>query len=299
MPPPDADLHPVATGLAKKTVDKHQDDQPLKLFSGWFCPFVQRVWLALEEKGIPYQYIEGKPVTIHPYATTGNPPLTHCPVNPYHKGEDLLRSNPRGLVPTLEVAPGKSLYESIVLLEYLEDAFPDHRPLRPADDYQRARARIWSDFVTSRVIPAFHRLLQFQPSRVEGGGGGGEDRLDALRAEYRAKLLEFARDMDPAGPFFLGPELTTVDLVMVPWALRHWVFDRFKGGLRIPEPGAGGRDEEAWARWRTWLDAMQRKDSVRNTTSEEQYYLPIYKRYADDEAQSELAKATREGRGVP
>ena len=32
---PDADLHPEATGLAKKTVDKHSDEQPLKLYAGW------------------------------------------------------------------------------------------------------------------------------------------------------------------------------------------------------------------------------------------------------------------------
>ncbi|KAJ2970352.1 hypothetical protein NUW58_g9724 [Xylaria curta] len=88
MPIPDAELHPVATGLAKQTVDNHSAEHQLKLFSGWFCPFVQRAWITLEEKGIPYQYIE---------------------INPYHKGPELMRANPRGLVPTLEVAPGKSL----------------------------------------------------------------------------------------------------------------------------------------------------------------------------------------------
>ncbi|KAI0023379.1 glutathione-S-transferase theta, GST [Xylariomycetidae sp. FL0641] len=46
MPPPDADLHPGATGLAKKTVD--MPEQPLKLYAGWLCPFVQ------QEKKIPY-----------------------------------------------------------------------------------------------------------------------------------------------------------------------------------------------------------------------------------------------------
>ncbi|KAK6078423.1 Glutathione S-transferase omega-1 [Seiridium cupressi] len=274
MPPPDADLHPVATGLAKETVDKHQADLQLKLYSGWFCPFVQRAWLALEEKGIPYQYVE---------------------VNPYHKPDSLMRSNPRGLVPTLEVAPGKALYESIVLLEYLEDAYPDHKPLRPKDPYQLARTRIWTDFVTSRIIPAFHRLLQFQPS----SSPGGEEKLDQLRGEYRAKLLEFTRDMHPEGPYFMGAELTTVDLVMIPWAVRHWVFEHFKGGLQIPEKGSGGGDEQAWARWRKWVETLEGRQSVKATLSETEHYLPIYKRYADDEAQSELAKATREGRGVP
>ena len=74
MPPPDANLYPEATGLARKLVNEHSEPQPLKLYSGWFCPFgwierfwncfiitddgvVQRVWAALEEKGIPYQYM--------------------------------------------------------------------------------------------------------------------------------------------------------------------------------------------------------------------------------------------------
>lgn len=208
-------------------MQKHSADQSLKLYAGWFCPFVQRVWLALEEKGIPYQYVE---------------------INPYHKEPSFLASNPRGLVPTLEVGPKMSLYESNVLLEYLEDVYPDHAPaLRPSDPFQRARARIWSDFVTSRVIPAFHRLLQFQ----SGDKPDGEQQLEKLREEYRAKLLEFARDMDPKGPFFFGEDMTTVDLVLAPWAVRHWVFDEFKGGLSIPEPGQGGKDEDAWKRWRT------------------------------------------------
>ena len=41
---PDAQLHPEATGLASKTVEAHQAEEPLKLYSGWFCPFVQRAW---------------------------------------------------------------------------------------------------------------------------------------------------------------------------------------------------------------------------------------------------------------
>lgn len=32
---PDSNLHPVATGPAKAIVDAHQDEQPLKLYSGW------------------------------------------------------------------------------------------------------------------------------------------------------------------------------------------------------------------------------------------------------------------------
>lgn len=37
---PDADLYPEASGAAKLLVDNHQAETPLKLYSGWFCPFV-------------------------------------------------------------------------------------------------------------------------------------------------------------------------------------------------------------------------------------------------------------------
>ena len=125
---PDSQLHPVATGPAATIVSAHQSPAPLTLYSGWFCPFVQRVWAVLEEKKIPYQYVE---------------------VNPYNKPESLMKINPRGLVPTLEF-DGKPLYESSVVLEFLEDAYPDSGvSLRSKDVYLRAKARIWADFVSS------------------------------------------------------------------------------------------------------------------------------------------------------
>ncbi|KAH7138088.1 glutathione transferase omega-1 [Dendryphion nanum] len=266
---PDAGVHPVATGLAATTAQSHQEPSALKFYTGWFCPFAQRVWLALLEKRIPHQYIE---------------------VNPYHKPAALLALNPRGLVPTLEY-DSKPLYESAVLVQFLDEAFPDHAPrLMPEDVYERARARIWIDFVGSRLIPAFHRFLQFQ---------GGAEGLDEKRREFRGYIRDFVNAMHASGPYFAGAEFGVVDLIVVPWAVRLWVFDHFKGGLGIPGPGLGGEEERVWERWRVWYEAVSRRDSVRNTTSEREHYLPIYERYAEDKAMSELAKATREGRGVP
>ncbi|PYH42628.1 uncharacterized protein BP01DRAFT_131805 [Aspergillus saccharolyticus JOP 1030-1] len=289
MPVPDADIHPEATGPAKALVAHHQAEQPLKFYAGWFCPFVQRVWLALEEKQIPYQYIE---------------------VNPYHKQPSFLALNPRGLVPTItspspdasSSSSARPLYESTVILEYLEEAYPTHGPaLLPTDPYLRARARIWIDYVTSRIIPAFHRFLQHQPSSSDSAAGdtarGGE--LQTLREEFLNTLKEFARELHPQGPYFSGQDFGLVDVVLAPWAIRLWVFDEFKAGLGIPAPGQGGADEAVWDRWRRWVAAVEGRRSVRQTLSEREYYLPIYQRYAEDKAQSELARAVRKGRGVP
>jgi glutathione S-transferase len=235
------------------------------------CPFVQRAWSVLEEKKIPYQYIE---------------------VNPYDKPTSLLTLNPRGLVPTLEY-DAKPLYESTVICEFLEDAYPDHGPrLLPSDPYERARTRIWTDFCTSRIIPAWHRFLQFQPASDEAG-------LKAVRDEFLGRLKEFAAEMHPEGPFFLGAEPSLIDFVVAPWVQRLWVFDHFKGGIGIPAESEGGDDEAVWGRLRKWKAAVEQRPSIRNTTSEREKYLSIYQKYADDTAQSEMAKASRAGRGVP
>lgn len=195
-------------------------------------------------------------------------------------------------MPTLQY-DNKPLFESTVILEFLEDAYPDHTPhLLPKDVYQRARTRIWTDYVTSRILPAFHRLLQFQPMTDESG-------LAEARTELAKHLAEFTKEMDPTGPFFLGKEPALVDFVLAPWAVRMWVFDHFKGGSGVPEEGKGGQEEEVWKRWKAWVKAIEERPSIRDTTSDREHYMPIYQRYADDKAQSELAKATRKGRGVP
>lgn len=210
-------------------------------------------------------------------------------MNPYHKPKELLDLNPRGLVPTLQYE-NKPLYESTVLVQFLEEAFPKHSPhLLPEDPYERARARIWADFITSRFIPSYHRFLQHQ----------GQDGLDEKRQEFLGYIKEFTKEMDKEGPFFGGKDFGLIDIQLAPWALRLWVFDHFKGGLGIPEEGKGDEDEQVWERWRKWSEAVTSRKSVKETMSSHEHYLPIYQRYADDKAQSELAKATRSGKGVP
>jgi len=212
-------------------------------------------------------------------------------------------------VPTLEAPNGKPLYESNVVCEFLEEAYADcGARLLPEDAYERARCRIWMDYCSSRIVPAFHRFLQWQPPAGAGDaeGGSAADGLAIVREEFLKTLKDFAAEMltttgSSSGPFFLGTQPSLVDFVIAPWIVRLWVFDTFKqpGGLGIPAAGEGGADEAVWERLRVWKAAIEERPSVRDTLSEREHYLPIYKRYADDTAMSELAKASRKGRGVP
>lgn len=54
---------------------------------------------------------------------------------------EFLKISPKAVVPVL-IHDGQVINESNVILEYLEDVFPE-TPLRPADHYQRAMMRKW------------------------------------------------------------------------------------------------------------------------------------------------------------
>ena len=277
----DTNLYPRASGNAAALVDAHSAEQPLKLYAGWFCPFVQRAWLVLEEKKIPYQYIE---------------------INPYQKAKSFLALNPRGLVPTLgcpddpEGKELKPLYESNVICEYLNEVYTDPekygRDMYPKDAYERARSKIWIDYIGSRIVPSFYRFCQHQPHSSYS--------IEEARSEFLGHLKTFIKEASPSGPFFIGSEISMPDIMLAPWLVRLWIFDHFKdGGLGIPQPGEGGEDEKVWARWRKWANAVTERKSVQDTLSAREQYIPAYQRYAEDTTQSEVSKATRLGRNLP
>ncbi|OCH86089.1 glutathione-S-transferase [Obba rivulosa] len=253
---PDEKIHPVATGRAAETVAKHQEPQELVFYAGWFCPYVQRSWIALEEKGIPYQYKE---------------------VNPYKKEKHFLEINPKGLVPAIEYK-GKALYESLVLCEFFEDAFPAHTlHLLPQDPLERAYARLWIDFISKSVVPSVQRLIQAQDANKQREAL--EDSVKALRT-VAAQVK---------GPWFLGTQFSLVDVVLAPWIVRDYIITEHRGYTR----------EAVGADWKEYAARLENRDSVLATQSDKEHYAEIYQRYLRDEAMSEVAKAIRAGRPLP
>lgn len=216
--------------------------------------------------------------------------------------------NPRGLVPTLECPKvkkdgtwdtnerGKPLIESTVICEYLDEVYDNtdkYGPsLLPEDAYQRARCRIWIDFVGSRIVPSFYRLLQHQPEKPYT--------VEEARSELLNHLKTFTKEMQEGGPWFLGDRFSMVDVSIAPWILRLFLIDHYKpGGVGIPSAGQGGDDEAVWERWRTFAKAIEEKQTVRETMSDPDQYIQAYKRYAEDTTQSQVGQATRGGRGLP
>lgn len=153
--------------------------------------------------------------------------------------------NPKGLVPAIEYK-GRALYESLILCEFLEDAFPSHSPsLLPEDPVDRAYARIWMDFVGKSFLPWFMRLLQSQEA---------EKQKEALQ-ELNKALRTFAQQIK--GPYFLGEQFSLVDIAIAPWILRDYIITEHRGFSRE----AIGRE------WKEYADLVEKRDSVVRTKS--------------------------------
>ncbi|TLS26091.1 hypothetical protein PpBr36_07842 [Pyricularia pennisetigena] len=272
-----------ATGRAAELAKAHSAEQPLKLYAGWFCPFVQRTWIVLEEKRIPYQYIE---------------------INPYKKSPDFLALNPRGLVPTLAVPHAttstgdkqttKPLYESTIINEYLDEAYTDKSAhglsLLPQDPYQRARCRIWIEHC-GKIVAGFYKVLQHTP-------GKSTYSAEEAREAFWGPIRTFVEEMVDGGPWFLGSEFSLVDVTLAPWARRLWLLDHFKpawGGI----PDGTDEEKKIAQRWKLWVEACLARESVVATSSDDEPYIDVYRRYAEDKTNSKVAQATRTGDKLP
>ena len=108
-----------------------EDEHELKLLGTWRGPFAMRVRLALNFKGLSYEFVEQ---------------------DLDNKSDLLLTSNPvHKKVPVL-IHNGKPICESVVILEYIDEAYGSTGPsLLPTDPYERAIARFWVDYIDQKV----------------------------------------------------------------------------------------------------------------------------------------------------
>lgn len=109
----------------------------MKLYGYWRSSCSWRVRIALEAKGLAWQYV---PV--------------HLLEGQQHAREHAAK-NPMEQVPVLEVEEGgrtHRLAQSLAIIEYLEERYPSP-PLLPADPILRARARQLAEIVNSGIQP--------------------------------------------------------------------------------------------------------------------------------------------------
>jgi glutathione S-transferase len=166
------------------------DTPSLELVSHALCPYVQRAVIALAEKGLPFR------------RTT---------VDLADRPAWFTAISPLGKVPLLR-ADGAVIFESAVILEYLEDTRAP--ALHPASPIARARHRAWIEFGSAVLndIGAFY-------------GASDEAAMQQRLAALRQKFARVEAELG-AGPYFAGAAFSLVDAAFGP-VFRYWeVFDR-------------------------------------------------------------------------
>lgn len=91
--------------------------------------------------------------------------------------------------------------------------------------------------------------------------------------ELKAEIAKLVAAAHPSGPFFLGLQISFVDIQMAPWVVRM---------RKVLKPYRGWPDPEPGSRWASWVDAIEKDPGVRATTSADDLYLDSYERYAGE-----------------
>ncbi|KAM0846676.1 hypothetical protein ACQ4PT_055526 [Festuca glaucescens] len=139
----------------------------LILLDFWVSPFGQRVRIALAEKSLPYEYVEEDLLA--------------------GKSDRLLQSNPvHKKIPVL-LHGGKPVNESLIIVQYLDEAFPDTPSLLPSDPYARAQARFWADYVDKKTLETELGDKEFF------GGEHGFGFVDAAFAPFTAWFQSYEK----------------------------------------------------------------------------------------------------------
>jgi glutathione S-transferase len=157
---------------------------------------------------------------------------------------DYVKLNPNHVVPTL-VHDGKVVIESTLIMEYVEDAFPEPG-FMPRDPYERARARLWLKKV-DELHPACSTVtfaIAFRPGLLKLGPDQLEQRFKAMpdpayRERQRLSILhgldaphvppavqahdKFFAEMEEAlsrAPHLAGATYTFADAAALPYVNR-------------------------------------------------------------------------------
>ncbi len=166
-----------------------------------------RVRIGLEIKKLSYEY---QPVHLLSDGGQQNQPA-------YRK------LNPMGGVPTL-VHHDKVLSQSLVILQYLDDVFPDSYRLFPADHFARAKALQFCEMINADMH-AFGNLKVLQ--YLETKHSYQQDEKDAWVNYWFTqgfKAIEKSLEVS-AKEFCFGSQVSAADLLLVPMATTA---ERFK-----------------------------------------------------------------------
>lgn len=153
-----------------------------------------RLRLALAYKDLRYDY---KPVNL---------------IEKEHLTPEFKQVNPQGLLPAL-VHNGKVLTQSLAMMEYLDETFPD-KPLVFGDAYSRALQRSLAQIIACDIHPMNN--LSVWKGYVEKVLGADAEQSKAWYAHWIEKGLRAYEAQMQSAAFSAGYDISIADLCLLP-----------------------------------------------------------------------------------
>lgn len=212
-----------------------EEEPVLTLHNYWSSVCSQKVRLCLAEKGVAYA---NRHVNLFEFE---------------HWTPEYLKLNPKAIVPALD-HDGRIVIESNVMLEYLEDCFPQVR-LRPEDPVARAQVRVWM-FNSEELAHENVNTCSYNPRHAKRHAAKGhtpaqlreiaqrcpspvirnrllnriERGVSKQEEDQAYQVLDFLLDQMEGslknGPWLVGDQYTLADIAMVPFINRIEVLER-------------------------------------------------------------------------
>ena len=119
--------------------------------------------------------------------------------------------------------------------------------------------------INRHILPPFYTLLSSTDTSTH----------PTLTSSLQNQITALVNASHVTGPFFLGPQISYVDIAFSPWIIRLSRVLKFYRGWPDPEVGS---------RWETWVEAVERDERVQRTLSDEEIYRDRYCPLADNDA---------------
>lgn len=195
----------------------------MKLYGYWRSTSAYRVRIALALKGL-----EAKQAFVHL-------------VRGEQKNEPYRALNPQGRVPTLVLDDGTALTQSLAIIEYVEEAFPDP-PLLPVDPVARAKIRAVAAIIGCDVHP-MHNVAVL--NHLRSVFGRSEPEISSWIATWIEQGLAAVETMIGEEEYCFGPAPGLADVFLIPqlYAARRFEvpLEPYKRVLRVERLAAEHR----------------------------------------------------------
>lgn len=167
------------------------------------------------------------------------------------KGEDFLKINPKGQVPTFQTEDGKILTEGAVIVQYIADKYPEKNMMPKWGTWERYKANEWLNYVATEI----HKNMgtMFAVDRMITNKEGNEEFKNSMR-DGLGKKFDYLSSHLSNNTFLMGSQFCAADAYL--YTVLSW-----HAYLKL--------DMTKWPKLMGYMEQIQTRPAVRATLKAE------------------------------